>query len=145
MITINLKSDKPAKAYLKDFTRYKFKTVPDFIFELFSKNHIEPREAEDFVYTLIQNMGYKTIQEIPADELQVIENTFYKLLEQEEAKLDNEKIAYIVLAGINNRNLILLIDNQPIADTQSEIHLNHDSVVTFLDKNRIQDITFKSI
>jgi hypothetical protein len=145
MINLNLKSENRTRNYLLKMKRYEFNSLMDLIDELFKNQLPETSESDNIIYELIKSMGYQSISEIPTEELAEIESYYYQLKEKEEAEFDREKLVFLLMAKLKNGQLLLMIDNQLINNHQKRIILKRNAVITFIDKNKVQGIEFKTL
>ena len=145
MILLNVEVGQKTKSYLKNFSSYHFTNGAAFIRELFVKNDLPPDQTDNLIYSVIKEMGYNRLSEIPKSILIELEKEYYKLISQEIADLDSEKIAYLFLHAWQQKRFTLLIDNNIIREIELPITLGPQSVISIIDSRKIQDITFNFI
>ncbi len=133
------------KNYLIHTDNYEYENAYDLIYELFSKHIFIDREAELYLYQLLKDTGYGSIEGIPIDQLNGIVNYFLKSRDQYRVNYDEERLTYLLLAAIKSSEIILSIDQQVISELQVPISLERDSTITFFKKNKLNTIKFKSI
>ncbi len=133
------------KEYLLNTHQFEYNSILDLVFELFSKHIFIDREAELYLYQLLQETGYNRIEDIPFRQLNTIVDYFMNNRQQFKVDYDEERLSYLLLAAIQNKHILTIIDKQLIVNFQERIYLKKDSNITFFKMQKLSSITFKSI
>lgn len=133
------------KDYLIHTSSYHYDNVMNLIFELFSKHIFTNREVELYLYQLLKDTGYGSIEAIPMDQLDVIVSYFIKHRDAYKVNYDEERLTYLLLAALKSGTILLSIDTKLVTELMDPITLNADSVITFFKTNKLEAIKFKSI
>ena len=145
MIKINIKTAEKTKSYFVNFDNFEFDNLFYLIFELFEYNKPINKKVDDIVYKKILALGYENITQIPKNVKKELETWYFKLLDEQNEKLDNEKLTYLLMAKIVNKELLVVIDNMVIENYKQALMLNKNSVISFTDIEKINDIKFTTI
>jgi len=133
------------KNYLIPTINKEYENVLSLVFELFSKHHFLDRAAELYLYQLLKDTGYASVEDIPLPQLNTIVDYFLKHRNQYKVNYDEERLTYLLLAAIQSNKIILIIDNSMIIDLMNPISLEQDSTITFFKIEKLHSIKFKSI
>jgi len=145
MIQINVQKEGRAKTYLRNFTVFEFDNLLQLIFELFQSNPIEAEEVDDVLYNYIISLGYTNIHDISEETKKELDYWYFELLESYHKRFDEEKLTYLLLAKIVNNEIIVLIDNTPVKNIKQSINIHKNSIISFIDRQKINDIKFTTI
>lgn len=145
MIQLQLKVKSYTKNYLRALDRLSFHNLMDLIWELFENHQIPKTDLDDLIYQLLENLGYQQFTDIPEAELKRIARFYYHPKNRPLANYDSEKETYLLMANILNENVITFIDQKVLKDTRAAIQLHEESVISFINQNKIQAIQFTTI
>jgi hypothetical protein len=145
MIKIKFTKEKRIKSYLVKFHIFEFDNLLHLIFELFNNNELLTNETDDIVYKHILSLGYKNVAQIPENIKKELENWYFELLNKYNNNLDYEKETYLLMAKIVSKKVLVTIDNKLIINFQKPIAINKNSVITFNDIDKINNIKFSTI
>lgn len=140
-----LKHDTFEKNYLINTSEYEYESLLSLVFELFSSHHFEDREAELYLYQMLKDTGYPSIEAIPIQQLNSIVNYFLKHRDTYKVDYDEERLTYLLLAAIKEKQILTIIDKKLIEDIQKPLSLKKDSSITFFKMNKLNSIKFKSL
>ena len=133
------------KDYLVNSSSYNYDSALDFILELFSTYKFVDREVELYLYELLKDSGYTSIEQIPLQQLNVILNHFLENRDQYKVNYDEERLSYLLLAAIQAEKILFTIDDQRITNLKAPIHLQEDSTINFFKLDKLDSIQFKMI
>lgn len=142
---IKLKKELVAKSYLKNFTFFEFDNLLDLLFELFSNNELINKGIEDTIYNKIIDLGYENIYQIPPEVKKKLEKRFYQLLNRFERNFDLEKHTYLFMAKVVEGAILVTINDELIETFTNPIRLKIDSVISFTEIKKIDNITFTTL
>jgi len=148
MIKINIKTEEKTKSYFVNFYNFEFDNLLYLIFELFElfkNNELINKRVEDIVYEQILSLGYKNVIQIPKKVKKELENWYFKLIDKQNKKFDDEKQTYLLMAKIVNKEILVVIDNSVIENYNQPLMLNKNSIISFTDIEKINDIKFTTI
>ena len=145
MLTVKLIKGEKSTNYLKKITNFEFDNLLQLIFELFQSNPGEADEVDDILYDYITSLGYESVHDIPEETKKELEDWYFELLEKYHKKFDEEKLTYLLLGKIVNGEIIVLIDNIPVKDIRDRILLQKNSIISFINRQKINDIKFTTI
>ncbi len=133
------------RVYFHSVTRTEYASLLDLILELFYEYTFADRSEELYLYQLLSDLGYRSIDDIPIPELALIVEYFEANRDSFKSKMDEEKMTYLLLAAIQKEEVIVLLDNKIIEDLKSPLKLNQDSTLVFFKQEKLNRITFKTI
>ena len=133
------------KNYLVNSSRYVYNSAFDFILELFTTHHFVDREAELYLYELLKDSGYSSIEQIPPQQLNVILDYFLENRDLYKVDYDEERLSYLLLAAIQAEKIVFTIDDKRITDLKEKIYLREDSTVNFFNLDKMDRFKFKII
>ncbi|MEO1259933.1 MAG: hypothetical protein AAFZ15_14160 [Bacteroidota bacterium] len=145
MLNLIIQPDKFAKVYLKKSTDYQYDSLLDLIQQIFSTHAFEDKAVEQFLYQLLSETGYTSLEKIPIPELQAIANYFLAHKDEYKIDYDAEKLTYLLLSAIKNKDVIVYIDKRIVEDMLAPITLQYGSTLAFIKVEKINNITFKTI
>ena len=143
MIIIKVKKETFDKHYLAGIDQFKFEGLLPLIFALFCNNNLKETITDDIIFEYIGRCSYTSIQEIPKDELAVIEAYYWQL--KSKNKIDSEEAVYLLMASILKGETLVVIDSNLIENIDQIITLNFKSEISFVLKHNFQNITFKTL
>lgn len=133
------------KNYLVNSSSYSYNSSLDFILELFSTYKFLDREAELYLYELLKDSGYSSIEVIPLQQLDAILDYFLENRDQYKVDYDEERLSYLLLAAIQAERIVFTIDDRRITDLKEHIYLKEDSTINFFKLDKLDSIKFKMI
>lgn len=145
MVTINFSHRYFQKTYFRNVEATQYDSFLDLIWELFASHQFENKEIELQIYSFLTSLGYASLEQVPKGELQIIADHFLERKEDYKINPDEEKLTYLLLAAIQRGELIPYFDKKIIEDLKAPIRLRANSVIAFINKNKIENITFKTI
>jgi hypothetical protein len=132
------------KNYLKSLNKYHFDSLLHLCLMLFS-THIKGTQDLEEIYQLLDEIGYQNLKDIPADEMDAIAAYVELVLPDWKREQDPERRTYLLLAAIQRHDIVVLIDDDVVSEVQAEVLLEPDSVISFIDKNKLSRITFTTL
>jgi hypothetical protein len=132
------------KNYVKGLNQYRFDSVFQLCLSLFSTYRKGTQDVED-IYQLLDDIGYSNLKDIPADEIEAIAAYVEMLLPDWNSANDPERRTFLLAAAIQRRDLLVVIDEEVVNDLGTEILIAPDSIISFIDKRKISDITFTTL
>jgi hypothetical protein len=142
---IKIKKQLISKSYLKNFLFFEFDNLLDLLFELFSNNELINKGIEDTIYNKIIDLGYENIYQIPPEVKKKLEKRFYQLLNRFERNFDLEKHTYLFMAKVVEGAILVTINDELIETFTNPIRLKIDSVISFTEIKKIDNITFTTL
>ena len=142
---IKIKKQLISKSYLKNFLFFEFDNLLDLLFELFSNNELINKGIEDTIYNKIIDLGYENIYQIPPEVKKKLEKRFYQLLNRFERSFDLEKHTYLFMAKVVEGAILVTINDELIETFTNPIRLKIDSVISFTEIKKIDNITFTTL
>ncbi len=133
------------RVYFHPVTRTEYASLLDLILELFYEYTFADRSEELYLYQLLSDLGYRSINDIPLPELELIVEYFEANRDSFKSKMDEEKVTYLLLAAIQKEEVIVFLDNKIIEDLKSPLKLSKDSTLAFFKQEKLNRITFKTI
>lgn len=133
------------KNYLIHSTQYEYESALDLILDLFSNHHFVNKEAELYLYQLLKNSEYNTLDDIPLQQLNAIVEYFLKHRDQYKVDYDEERLSYLLLAAIQAEKIIFTIDNRIIKNLKEKVVLKKESILNFFNIYKLESITFNTI
>lgn len=147
MIQLALRTTHYQKKYLVRCERYHFASFLDLAQEFFEVNRPMYRDYRELVDVLLHQLGFFDIEAVPPDVFESIVEEYRKQFTciWDNVDGDAERLAYLLLAAIHRGRLIALIDERPVEDLRSPLQLNADSTISFIDREKIDTITFTTL
>ena len=133
------------KNYLINTSKYEYESSLDLILELFSEHRFVDREVELYLYQLLKESNYSSIDQIPTLQLNAILEYFLENRDKYKVNYDEERLSYLLLAAIQSNKIILTIDNYRIENLLESVQLKVDSVINFFNVEKLNTINFKMI
>ena len=133
------------KNYLVNTSKYDYESSLDLILELFSEHNFVDKEVELYLYKLLKESNYTSIDQIPILQLNAILDYFLKNRDQYRVNYDEERLSYLLLAAIQSEKIIFTIDNLKIDDLKDPIQLKKDSMINFFNLEKLDTINLKMI
>jgi len=143
MIQILIKKDTFTKNYLKGINQYEFDSLLDLVALLYQNNSIEDTNSDQTLLDYLNYCSYKSIDEIPKDELSIIESYYWKLKKLN--SIDKEKYSYLLMASILKSEILIIIDSKLILDVNLKVSLNQNSLISLVHSNEINNYEFKTL
>ncbi|TWI03166.1 hypothetical protein IQ05_00095 [Flavobacterium tiangeerense] len=138
------KLSRTQKNYLKNLFNYKFESLFQLLFELFDNHEHGYKEIFE-IETLLSEIGYANLNEIPKNETEEIKKLICSKLQEWDEKYDFENLSYKLMSQIQSRNIIVIIDNIIIEHIEKPIIINPNSVISFIDNSKLDSITFTTL
>ena len=132
------------KNYLKNFLNYEFESLLQLLYELFDNHKHGHREIFE-IEALLDEIGYSNLKEIPKNETEKIENLIRSKLMEWERQADSEYLSYKLMYAIQCLSILVFIDNEVIEDFENPILLKSNSVISFINKSKIDSISFTTL
>jgi len=132
------------KGYVKSLFTYEFNSLLHLIFELFT-NYTHGQKEIIEIERLLDEIGYKNLKDIPADEIETIKKYIRLQLPAWEHQEDAELLTYKLLAAIQSKNIVVIVDDKIIEDLEKPISLAPDSTITFINTFKIDSISFTTL
>lgn len=132
---------KRQKKYLKKDFQSDFASLYHLVFYLFDNyehGHKEVLEIEK----LLEQTGYDNLKEIPKSELERIRKIIQLNLPQWEAEEDSEYLSYKLMAAILTKRVVVILDDEVVEDTERHISIRPDAVISFINNDKLDSITF---
>lgn len=133
------------KNYLINTSKYEYESSLDLILELFSEHRFVDREVELYLYQLLKESNYSSIDQIPTLQLNAILEYFLENRDKYKVNYDEERLSYLLLAAIQSNKIIFTIDNYRIENLLESVQLKVDSVINFFNVEKLNTINFKMI
>jgi hypothetical protein len=131
--------------YLINISNFKYDSLLELILELFSKHQFIDKEIELYLYNLLRESNYTSIDQIPIQQLDSILDYFLDNRDQFKVDYDAERLTYLMLAAIQSKKIIFTIDNQRIENLKEPILLKKESIINFFKLDKLNTINFKMI
>ncbi len=144
-MAVSILTKNKTKSYLRHFLFYDFDNLMHLLFELFSYNELENKYIDNIIYDEIISLGYKHVRDIAPEVKKQLEKQYFQLLHQYDKDFDEEKYTYLLMAKIVSGDIIMTIDDKLIEDYKVPIHLNEDSVISFIDKDKLNNYNFSTL
>lgn len=144
MAKINLAPSVLEKNYVKALNQYRFDSVFHLCLSLFSSYRKGTEDVEE-IYQLLDDIGYANLSDIPADEVEAIAAYVEMMLPDWNRENDPDRRTYLLAAAIQRQDVLVLIDDKVVDDLDTEILLAPNSIIEFIDKRKISDITFTTL
>jgi len=144
MISLHLKTVLKSKKYLNDFNIFEYDSLPTLIFELFTNYSHGQKEIIE-IETLLSEIGYGNLKEIPKGELNSIKKLVAAKLQVWESNEEAELLTYKLLAAVQSKEIIVYLDNNIIHDLGTEIKLTHQSIIAFISNLKLNAFSFSTI
>ena len=143
MIQIKIGRKTFDKKYLFGINQFQFDGLLPLIFALFNNNNPEETVTDKTIFQYLDLCAYKSIKNIPKEELAIIENYYWHL--KGVNKHDSEKSAYLLMASVLKGETLVIVDSELIENNDQTITLNFASEISFVLKDNYQHITFKTL
>ncbi len=141
MYLVSVKKTK-LKRYLKDTLGYSFNGLYEFLkafFELYEKGTQDLEAIE----ILLEEIGYNNIKDIPISEYPKIRVIIQQKAEDWQSILDSEYCSYLILDAWQKGRIIIFINDAIIENLNEPITIHEDTIICFIDKEKINNINFK--
>jgi len=142
---IAIRTSSFSKNYLVDTFKYDFESSLSLILELFSSHHFIDKEVELYLYQLLGESNYSSIDDIPILQLNTILDYFLEHRDNYKVNYDEERLSYLLLAAIKKDKIIFTIDNMKVLNLEDAVKLKEDSVINFFKIEKLKTITFKTV
>ena len=140
---IIIKAKRFNKNYLINTSNFEYENALELILELFSKHNFVDKEIELFLYNLLRESNYSSIDEIPIQQLNSILDYFLENRDEYKIDYDEERLTYLMLAAIQAKKIIFIVDNHHIENLNEPIALNQESIVNFFNLGKLDTVKLK--
>lgn len=145
MASIEVKKlSRTQKNYLKNLFNYKFESLYQLLFELFDSHKHGHKEIFE-IEALLSEIGYNNLKEIPKSEIEVMKAIVRSKLQEWGEKSDSEYFSYQLMSQIQTKNIIVILDNTVIEHFENPIIINPNSVISFINNSKLDNITFTTL
>ncbi|PHN01917.1 hypothetical protein [Flavilitoribacter nigricans] len=146
MIKIALRTGHYEKAYLAGISRFHFTSFLDLVWEIFEVQLPEIFNREVLWEILLEDMREQQL-DIPGgmrpSEFRELFNYYLSTYSPDLRRdFDPEKFTYLLLACVHNGRIIPVLDERVVDDLRAPLTLSEDSVLSFVDRKKINTITF---
>lgn len=144
MDQVLIKPKVKSKRHLKGLWKYEFPSLVHLIYELFA-TYTNGRKEIFEIQLLLDEIGYRNLKDIPSDEVDSIRVLIKEKLPEWQMFDDEEFITYQLMAAISNKDILVIIDDNIIADIHKSLPINSNSIITFFNNQRLNQITFTTL
>lgn len=132
------------KGYVKSLYTYEFNSLFDLVFELFAGYQHGQKEIIE-IGVLLDEIGYSNLKDIPENDFEKVRNIVRSRLPEWEWQEDTELLTYKLMAAIQSKKIIVIVDDMIIEDLSAPISLMLTSSISFINKLKIDSISFTTL
>ncbi len=145
MIKIEInKLRQRSKRYLSSLSGFDFDSLYELLYELF--NNYRPDQSEICqIEALLNEIGFYNLKEIQDSKKTEIKEIITSKTTEWEREADAEYLSYKLLAAIQSKAVIVIIDEQVIENLEKPISLHSNSIISFIDNSKTDQITFTTL
>ena len=123
----------------------RYDSLLDLIFELFSSKQLFSREAELYLYQYLEEAGLRDISDLSQEEAKSIQHYLFAQKDSFGLEKDAERLTYLLLAAIQRKSILVILDEDVIDQFDQGLTLKKDSVLEFIRVEKIDNISFKTL
>ena len=135
---------KRIKGYVESINGYRFESLTELIFALFSTYKKGTEDWEE-IQILLANFGYNNLNGIKESEIPIIRKWLKENKNQFELEKDIEYLTYKLLTAIVKKDILVYIDKYIIENVNENITVSGTSTISFIDTTRLNQLTFTTI
>ncbi len=145
MIKIEInKLRQRSKRYLSSLSGFDFDSLYELLYELF--DNYRPDQSEICqIEALLNEIGFYNLKEIQDSKKTEIKEIITSKTTEWEREADAEYLSYKLLAAIQSKAVIVIIDEQVIENLEKPISLHSNSIISFIDNSKTDQITFTTL
>ncbi len=145
MIKIEInKLRQRSKRYLSSLSGFDFDSLYELLYELF--NNYRPDQSEICqIEALLNEIGFYNLKEIQDRKKTEIKEIITSKTTEWEREADAEYLSYKLLAAIQSKAVIVIIEEQVIENLEKPISLHSNSIISFIDNSKTDQITFTTL
>ncbi len=145
MIKIEInKLRQRSKRYLSSLSGFDFDSLYELLYELF--DNYRPDQSEICqIEALLNEIGFYNLKEIQDSKKTEIKEIINSKTTEWEREADAEYLSYKLLAAIQSKAVIVIIDEQVIENLEKPISLHSNSIISFIDNSKTDQITFTTL
>lgn len=145
MIKIEInKLRQRSKRYLSSLSGFDFDSLYELLYELF--DNYRPDQSEICqIEALLNQIGFYNLKEIQDSKKTEIKEIITSKTTEWEREADAEYLSYKLLAAIQSKAVIVIIDEQVIENLEKPISLHSNSIISFIDNSKTDQITFTTL
>ncbi|RYU93477.1 hypothetical protein [Emticicia agri] len=144
MDQVLIKPRVKSKRHLKGLWKYEFPSLIYLIFELF-ETYTDGRKEIFEIQLLLDEIGYRNLKDIPADEVESIRALIKEKLPEWKMFDDPEFVTYQLMAAIRNKDILVIVDDTVIDDIHQPFPIHSNSIITFFNNQLLNQITFTTL
>lgn len=141
MERIAIKPKIKRKRYLEGLWIDEYPNLLHLFFELFDTYKSGRKDLED-IQRLLDLISYNNLKDIPEEEVVKIKSLIINNLGNWKLQDDTERVAFLLMSAVLTKDILVFIDDNIIEDTEQPITLNEKSIISFINNQKISNITF---